>query len=76
MIRLWDGILSAICAAITLAMVAVPLWGAVAAVQAGLTPTWSWVGIIGLGFVGGGLVLAFLRKAWRGVHPLRERRRS
>lgn len=75
MIRVWDGFLSVLCACITGALVAVPLWGAVAAVQAGLTPAWSWVGIAGLAFVGGGLVLAFLRKAWRGVHPLRERRR-
>ena len=75
MIRVWDGFLSVLCGIITGALVVVPLWGAVVAVQAGLTPGWTWVGIAGLGFVGGGLVLAFLRKAWRGVHPLRERRR-
>ena len=75
MIRVWDGFLSALCALVTFGFVALPLWGAVVAVQAGLTPSWTWVGIVGLGFVGGGLVLAFARKAWRGVHPLRERRR-
>ena len=75
MIRIWDGFLSGLCALITLAIIGVPLWGAYNAVTAGLVPIWSWAAIVMLGFVGLVMVYAFVRKAGRGVHPLRDRRR-
>ena len=75
MIRLWDGFLSGLCALITLAVIGVPLWAAFQAVQTGLVPTWFWGPMVCLGFIGVVMIFAFLRKAGRGVHPLRERRR-
>lgn len=75
MIRVWDGFLSGLCALITIGVIGVPLWGAVTAVRAGLVPGWSWAGIVALGLVGAVMLYAFLRKAARGVHPLRDRRR-
>ncbi|MCV6593416.1 MAG: hypothetical protein OIF48_10720 [Silicimonas sp.] len=75
MIRLWDGLLSGLCAVITLVVIGVPLWGAIAALRAGLVPGWVWAPVAGLGLAGLVLTLAFGRKAARGVHPLRERRR-
>ncbi len=75
MIRVWDGFLSGLCALITLGIIGVPIWGAVQAVRAGLVPGWSWAAIVALGLVGAVMLYAFLRKAGRGVHPLRDRRR-
>lgn len=75
MIRYWDGFLSALGAILTLILIGVPLWGAVLALRAGLLPVWGWGPVVGLGFVGLVMVGAFLRKAGRGVHPLRDRRR-
>ena len=75
MIRLWDGFLSLLAALVTVAIVGVPLWGTFLAIQNGLVPAWVWAPFVLLGFVGLVMVLAFLRKTARGVHPLRERRR-
>lgn len=75
MIRLWDGALSAVSALVTLAVIGVPGWGAFLALRAGLMPAWAWAPLVALGFVGAVMVVAFLRKAGRGIHPLRERRR-
>jgi hypothetical protein len=75
MMRVWDGFLSGLCALITLVLVGTPLWAAVGAVRAALVPQWVWVPIVLLGFVGIVMMAAFGRKAVRGVHPLRERRR-
>ncbi len=75
MIRAWDGFLSGLAALLTAAIIGVPLWGAYRSVMAGLLPFWGWVPMAGLGFVGIVMTGAFLRKAGRGVHPLRERRR-
>lgn len=75
MLRIWDGFLSGLGAFATLVIIGVPLWGAIQAVQAGLIPVWGWVPIVLLGFVGVVMVAAFGRKALRGVHPLRDRRR-
>ena len=75
MIRIWDGFLSFLAACATLGMVGVPLWGTVVALNAALVPSWGWVAVASLGFVGAIMMLAFLRKAFRGVHPLRDRRR-
>ncbi|MDD9922038.1 MAG: hypothetical protein OXQ92_07135 [Boseongicola sp.] len=75
MIRIWDGFLSLIAALITAGVVGVPLWGAFLAVRAEMIPLWAWVPMIALAGVGLLMFGAFARKASRGVHPLRERRR-
>ena len=75
MIRIWDGFLSILAAIITATVVGVPLWGSYQAVRAELVPNWAWAAIAALGFIGVLMVAAFLRKAGRGVHPLRDRRR-
>ncbi len=75
MIRLWDGILSAIAALLTGGIVGVPVWGAFMALRAELLPIWAWGPLLLLGAAGLVMMLSFLRKASRGVHPLRERRR-
>ena len=75
MIRIWDGFLSLVAAAATAAIVGLPLWAAFKSVQAAVVPGWFWVPMILLAGVGLLMVGAFLRKAGRGVHPLRERRR-
>ena len=75
MIRLWDGFLSVIAALLTVGIIGVPVWGAVMAVRAGLIPVWGWGPLVLLGAAGLVMALSFLRKASRGVHPLRDRRR-
>lgn len=75
MIRIWDGFLSLLAALITAGIIGVPLWGAFLAVRNDLLPGWSWGPLVALGLVGMIMTLAFLRKAGRGVHPMRERRR-
>jgi hypothetical protein len=74
-IRLWDSFLSVLAAVVTVVIVGVPLWGAYHAVDLGRIPPWAWAPMVGLGIVGLIMVGAFLRKAGRGIHPLRERRR-
>ena len=75
MIRIWDGFLSVLAAALTAALIGVPVWGAARALRADLLPAWGWAPLMLLGAAGAVMVLSFLRKAGRGVHPLRERRR-
>lgn len=75
MIRFWDGFLSAVAALLTATIIGVPAWGAGLALRADLVPAWGWAPLILLGAAGAVMVLSFLRKAARGVHPLRERRR-
>lgn len=75
MIRVWDGFLSLLAALVTLGIVGVPVWGTFLAIQNGLLAAWGWLPLVLLALVGGVMVLAFLRKTLRGVHPLRDRRR-
>ena len=75
MIRVWDGFLSGLCALTTLALIRLPLWAAFRAVSAEMVPVWFWVPMALLWFVGLVMAAAFGRKALRGVHPLRDRRR-
>lgn len=75
MIRLWDGFLSLVGALVTVALVGLPLFAAFRAVQAALVPAWFWAPMVALGFVGLVMLGAFLRKGFRGVHPMRDRRR-
>lgn len=75
MIRVWDGFLSGLCALVTLVLIGLPLWAAYRAVTAHLVPVWFWAPLVILGFLGLIMVAAFGRKAFRGVHPMRDRRR-
>ena len=75
MIRIWDGFLSLLAALLTGTIIGVPLWGTYLAIRNGLVPGWVWVPLVLLALVGLVMVFAFLRKAGRGVHPMRERRR-
>jgi hypothetical protein len=40
-----------------------------------VAPTWAWAGVIALGGVGFIMTLTFLRKAFSGVSPSRDRPR-
>lgn len=75
MIRVWDGFLSLLAGLLTAGIVGVPVWGTFLAIRAELLPSWAWVSLVLLSLVGLVMLLAFLRKASRGVHPMRERRR-
>jgi len=75
MIRIWDGFLSLLTALVTAFVTGVPVWGTFRAIQNDLLPVWAWGALAALGFVGILMVLSFLRKTMRGVHPMRERRR-
>lgn len=75
MIRVWDGFLSGLAALVTAMVIGVPLWGTFRAVRADLVPVWVWGPLVCLAFVGVVMVGSFLRKAGRGVHPMRDRRR-
>lgn len=75
MIRFWDGFLSGLAALATAGVIGVPLWGAFHAVRADMIPVWGWGPMGLLAFVGVVMVGSFLRKASRGVHPMRDRRR-
>lgn len=72
---LWDGLLSLIAAILTAAVTLVPAYYAWMSIDAGFAPQWVWVNIVGLVFVAGVMILAFLRKAKGGISPLRDRRR-
>ncbi len=75
MIRLWDGFLSLLAALLTLVVTGIPSWGAFLAVRSNLLAWWAWPPLVVLALIGIVITLSFLRKAGRGVHPLRERRR-
>lgn len=75
MIRLWDGLMSLVAALITIAITAGPLWAAHLAIDAGLVTPWIYAAMAGLLLVGLVMLKAFVQKAFRGVGPLRERKR-
>ena len=73
--NIWDGLLSLLAFAVTVAVFGLPIWATHQAITYGIVPIWFYAGVIGLIFVGGNLAIAFLRKALDGVAPLRERKR-
>ncbi|MEN8896111.1 MAG: hypothetical protein ABF248_08485 [Yoonia sp.] len=73
--HLWDGFLSLLAAAATIMICGIPVWFTYQSISAGTAPTWAWIGVVGLGFVGILMTFSFLRKAADGVSPSRERRR-
>lgn len=73
--KLLDGFLSLLAAIATVAICGVPSWFTYQAIIAKVAPTWAWAGVIALGGVGIIMTLAFLRKAFSGVSPSRDRPR-
>ena len=73
--RIFDGLLSFLTALVALMVCAVPIWYAHLAAMTGPAPIWAYGPIAGLFFFGMLVILAFLNKAFRGIGPLRERRR-
>lgn len=73
--NIWDGLLSLGAFALTIAVFGIPIWAAHLAIGARLVPVWSYAALAGLVYVGGNLAIAFLRKALKGVSPLRDRKR-
>lgn len=72
---LWDGFLSFLAAIATVAICGVPTWFTYQAIVAKIAPTWAWAGVVSLGGVGILMTIAFLRKAFSGVSPSRDRPR-
>ena len=68
-----DGFLSACAIA---AITGIPMWYTNAAINAGIAPQWAYAALGALFFVSVSIVLNLLRKTFRGIGPLRERRRS
>ncbi|MDO7557434.1 MAG: hypothetical protein MUR46_06420 [Loktanella sp.] len=73
--KLVDGFLSLLAAIATVAICGVPSWFTYQAIMAKVAPTWAWAGVIALGGVGFIMTLTFLRKAFSGVSPSRDRPR-
>ena len=73
--NIWDGVLSFLAALASFAVFAVPAWATHQAITYGIVPSWCYVALVGLVYIGGNLTIAFLRKAFDGVSPLRERKR-
>lgn len=73
--KLWDGFLSLLAAIATAAICGVPTWFTYQAIVAKIAPVWAWSAVIALGGVGFLMTIAFLRKAFSGVSPSRDRPR-
>jgi predicted FMN-binding regulatory protein PaiB len=73
--KLVDGFLSLLAAIATVAICGVPSWFTYQTIMAKVAPTWAWAGVIALGGVGFIMTLTFLRKAFSGVSPSRDRPR-
>lgn len=74
--QVWDGFLSALAALFTLVVCGLPGFAAFQSIKFGIVPEWFYAPLIGLGFIGILLTLAFARKAISGIAPSRSRRRS
>ncbi|MGP6085522.1 hypothetical protein [Antarctobacter jejuensis] len=59
-----------VAAVLTAAFCFVPAWFAHVAIDARLAPVWVYAAVAGLVFVGAGVVLSFLEKAWHGHRPM------
>ena len=73
--NIWDGLLSLLAAVLSFVIFALPIWATHQAITYGIVPSWVYLAVVGLVFIGGNLTIAFLRKALDGVAPLRERKR-
>lgn len=72
----FDGCLSLLCAVVVAVITGIPMWYTNAAITMGIAPQWVY-GVLGVFFfVSVSIVLQLLQKAYKGVGPLRERRRS
>jgi hypothetical protein len=70
-----DGAASFGAAFITSAVCGLPAWFTVQAVRAEIAPGWAYAAAAAIGIIGLILTIAFLRKAFGGVAPTRQRRR-
>ncbi|SNS26989.1 hypothetical protein [Antarctobacter heliothermus] len=61
-----------VAAVLTAAFCFVPAWFAHIAITVQLAPVWVYGAVAGLVFVGAGVTLSFLEKAWNGRKPLGE----
>lgn len=68
--RLWRTLQNLLAAVLTAAFCFVPAWYAHIAITVRLAPDWVYGAIAGLVFVGAGVTLSFLEKAWHGRKPL------
>lgn len=75
-LNIWDGLLSLAASVLSLVIFAVPVWATHLAIASGIVPSWAYVALVGLVYIGGNLTIAFLRKALDGVGPLNDRRRG
>jgi hypothetical protein len=73
--NIWDGVLSFLAALASFAIFAMPVWATHQAITYGIVQSWFYVALVGLVYIGGNLTIAFLRKAFDGVAPLRDRKR-
>ena len=73
--NIWDGVLSIGAALLSFAIFAAPIWATHQAITYGIVPSWFYVALVGLVYVGCTLTIAFLRKGFNGIAPLRERKR-
>ena len=73
--QVWDGFLSALAAIFTLIVCGLPGFATYQAIKFGIVAEWFYAPLIGLGFIGILLTLAFARKAIKGIAPSRDRQR-
>jgi hypothetical protein len=71
-----DGLASLLAALATLAICDGPAYFTYQAIQSMIAPAWAWVSVAALVGIGIVLTIAFLRKAFMGIAPTRERRRK
>ena len=73
--RLADGVASLLAALVAAALTLPCVWFSHLAIRDGLAPVWGYGPAGLLALVGVILTAAFLRKAWRGIAPSRDRAR-
>jgi hypothetical protein len=71
-----DGLASLLAALATLAICGGPAYFTYQAIQSMIAPAWAWASVAALAGIGIVLTIAFLRKAFMGIAPTRERRRK
>lgn len=71
-----DGLASLLAALATLAICGGPAYFTYQAIQSMIAPAWAWVSVAALAGIGIVLTIVFLRKAFMGIAPTRERRRK
>lgn len=73
--KLLDGLVSFLAAIATVVICGLPSWFTYQAITAKVAPVWAWASVAALSAVGIIMTLAFLRKAFSGISPSRDRPR-